>query len=306
MKLQQLKYVIAVADAGSINEAAKQMFVAQPSLSSAIKELEEELGFDIFKRSSKGVSLSREGSEFVSYAKQVMEQVSNLERRFLQDEQETNFLSVSAQHYAFAIEALIGFINEEAPERYDYSIRECRTSEVVDDVKTFRSEIGILMTNNFNEKVMMRYFKDNHIEFIPLTTSKPHVFLSKSHPLAGKEMITMQELEEYPYLCYQQNGNDSVYFSEEIMSNITHYQKIYVDDRASIFNLMRGVNGYTLGSKFNCSQMNGEDIITVPLESDEDMTLGYIKLVHSALSVQAGAYIEQLKKAIARENAKHE
>lgn len=301
MKLQQLKYVIAVADAGSINEAAKKMFVAQPSLSSAIKELEEELDFDIFNRSSKGVTLSREGSEFVSYAKQVMEQVANLERRFLQDEQETSFLSISEQHYAFAIEALVDFIKSDAPGRYDYSIRECRTSEVVDDVKTFKSEIGILMTTNFNRKVMMRYFKDNHIEFIPLTVSKPHVFLANSHPLAGRAMLTVSDLEDYPYLCYQQNVNDSIYFSEEIMSDINPAQKIFVDDRATIFNLMRGVNGYTLGSQFNCRSMNGSDIITIPLDSDEEMTLGYIKLEHSALSVQANAYIERLKEVLKRE-----
>lgn len=302
MKLQQLKYAIAVADAGSINEAAKQLFVAQPSLSSAIKELEEELNFEIFKRSSKGVSLSNEGSEFIAYAKQVMEQVENLERRFLKVDYETNFLSISAQHYAFAIEALIDYIRDEAPERYDYSIRECRTSEVVEDVKTFRSEIGILMTSNFNEKVMMRYFKDNHIEFIPLTTSRPHVFMATSHPLAGRDIIRLEDLEGYPYLCYQQNYNDSVYFSEEIMSGLIHQKRVYVDDRASIFNLMRGVNGVTLGSHFSCSNMNGGDIITVPLDSDETMTLGYIKLLHSTLSAQASEYIEKLKAVIERES----
>ncbi len=302
MKLQQLKYAIAVADAGSINEAAKQLFVAQPSLSSAIKELEEELSFEIFIRSSKGVSLSNEGSEFIAYAKQVMEQVANLERRFLQADHETNFLSISAQHYAFAIEALIDYINDHAPDRYDYSIRECRTSEVVEDVKTFRSEIGILMTSNFNEKVMLRYFKDNHIEFVPLTTSTPHVFLTKKHPLAKKDLIKLSELEEYPYLCYQQNYNDSVYFSEEIMSGLMHMRRIYVDDRASIFNLMRGVDGVTLGSHFNCASMNGDDIMTVPLDSDEVMTLGYIKLMHSTLSVQANDYIEKLKGVIERES----
>ncbi len=303
MKLQQLKYAIAVADAGSINEAAKQLFVAQPSLSSAIKELEEELNFEIFIRSSKGVSLSNEGSEFIAYAKQVMEQVDNLERRFLQVDYETNFLSISAQHYAFAIEALIDYVRDQSLDRYDYSIRECRTSEVVEDVKTFRSEIGILMTSNFNEKVMMRYFKDNHIEFVPLTTSKPHVFLAKSHPLAKEKKIKLTDLEKYPYLCYQQNYNDSVYFSEEIMSGLIHPKRIYVDDRASIFNLMRGIDGVTLGSRFNCASMNGEDIITVPIDSEEVMTLGYIKLIHSTLSVQATEYIEKLKKVIERESS---
>ncbi len=304
MKLQQLRYVIAVADAGSINEAARQLFVAQPSLSASIREVENELGFEIFNRNSRGVTLSREGSEFVSYAKQVTEQMSNLERRFLRDKQETQFLSVSAQHYAFVVQALIEFIKEKEEggnaEKYDFSVRECRTSEVIEDVKTFKSDIGILMTSRFNHNVMMRFFRENHMEFVPVTTSRPHVFLSDRHPLAKKERIGTNDLSGFPYLCYQQNLNDSLYFSEELFSDFPASRRIYVDDRASIFNLMRGLDGFTIGSRFSCKELNGSDIVTIPFEEEEEMTVGYVKLEHAALSDMASDYLKKLSEILTR------
>ncbi|MBQ9179354.1 MAG: LysR family transcriptional regulator [Firmicutes bacterium] len=301
MKLQQLKYVIAVADTRSMNEAAKQLFIAQPSLSGSIKEIEKELGFEIFNRTNRGVEVTKEGAEFISYAKQVMEQVDNLERRFFSPETETSILSVSEQHYAFAVAAMIDFIEEQDMDSYDFSMRECQTSEVIDDVKNLRSEIGILSTNNFNEKVMMRFLKDNRMDYIPLFRSEPCVFLPRSHPLAGAKSLTLDQLKDYPYLCYQQKSTDSLYFSEEIMSTMDHRKRIVVNDRATIFNMLAGLNGYTIGTGMTCTRLNGKAIISVPLELDEQITIGYIKLKNTILSSQAKDYIDKLNKTVLEE-----
>ena len=303
MKLQQLKYVITIADTRSMNEAAKQLFIAQPSLSGAVKEIEKELGFDIFVRKNRGVEITKEGAEFIAYAKQVMEQVDNLERRFFTTETEASILSVSEQHYAFAVAAMIDYINEQDMDSYDFSMRECQTSEVIDDVKNLRSEIGLLSTNNFNSKVMMRFLKDNRMDFIPLFDSEPCVFLPKNHPLAGEKSLKLADLADYPYLCYQQKSTDSLYFSEEIMSKIDHKKRIIVNDRATIFNMLVGLNGYTIGTGMTCTRLNGKAIISLPLEEDEKITIGYIKLKNTVLSKQANDYIEKLYKTVQDEIA---
>lgn len=303
MKLQQLKYVITIADTRSMNEAAKQLFIAQPSLSGAVKEIEKELGFEIFVRTNRGVEITKEGAEFIAYAKQVMEQVDNLERRFFTTETEASILSVSEQHYAFAVAAMIDYINEQDMDSYDFSMRECQTSEVIDDVKNLRSEIGLLSTNNFNSKVMMRFLKDNRMDFIPLFDSEPCVFLPKNHPLAGEKSLKLADLADYPYLCYQQKSTDSLYFSEEIMSKIDHKKRIVVNDRATIFNMLVGLNGYTIGTGMTCTRLNGKAIISLPLEEDEKITIGYIKLKNTVLSKQANDYIEKLYKTVQDEIA---
>lgn len=301
MKLQQLKYVITIADTRSMNEAAKQLFIAQPSLSGAVKEIEKELGFEIFVRTNRGVEITKEGAEFIAYAKQVMEQVDNLERRFFNTETEASILSVSEQHYAFAVAAMIDYINEQNMDAYDFSMRECQTSEVIEDVKNLRSEIGLLSTNNFNSKVMMRFLKDNRMDFIPLFESEPCVFLPKNHPLAGERSLKLEDLAEYPYLCYQQKSTDSLYFSEEIMSKIDHKKRIVVNDRATIFNMLSGLNGYTIGTGMTCTRLNGKTIISLPLDEDEKITIGYIKLKNTVLSKQANDYIEKLYKTVQEE-----
>ena len=295
MKLQQLKYVTAVAETQSMNEAAKKLFVAQPSLSASIRELEKELDFKIFNRSNRGVEITREGAEFIAYAKQVIEQVEILEKKFFENDSNSVMLSISGQHYAFAVKALIDYININYFETFDFSIRECKTAEVIEDVKNFRSEIGLLSTNNFNKRVMNRFFKENRLVFTPLFVSKPHVFMSSKHPLAGKKLIKMDQLEEYPYFCYQQKNTDSLYFSEEILSTVHHRKRVMVDDRATIFNLLSGIDGYTIASGLLCRELNGMDMVSVPLDVEEEVTIGYIKVINSELSPKAREYIKILE-----------
>lgn len=302
MKLQQLKYVNTVAETQSMNEAAKKLFVAQPSLSASIKELEKELKFKIFNRSNRGVEITREGAEFIAYAKHVIEQVEVLEKKFFEKDSHSVVLSVSGQHYAFAVQALIDYINENNFDAFDFSIRECKTIEVIEDVKNFRSGIGLLSTNNFNKKVMNRFFKKNRLTFTPLFTSKPHVFMNDKHPLAKKSILTMEDLESYPYFCYQQKNTDSLYFSEEILSTIEHKKRVKVDDRATIFNLLSGINGYTIASGMLCPELNGKNMVTIPLDVEEEVTIGYIKVTNNNLNHKVREYVKKLEETTGEMN----
>lgn len=298
MTLQQLKYVIEVAGRGSMNEAAKRLFISQPSLSNAIRDLEEEIGIIIFERTNKGISLSKEGAEFLSYARQVVEQAELLENRYLGGKPSPQHFSVSTQHYAFAVNAFVNLVREHGQEEYELALRETKTYEIIQDVKTLRSEIGILYLNDFNAKVMGRLLKDAGLVFNELFTAKPHIFISIHNPLAKQSMVTIDQLQAYPYLSFEQGEYNSFHFSEEILSTLSHPKSIRVNDRATLFNLLIGLNGYTISTGVLSADLNGNEIIPVPLDCDESINVGWICHKDAALSKLALAYVEELKKAI--------
>ena len=220
MTLQQLKYLIAVVNSGSINEAAKKLYISQPTLSKAIKELEREMGITILKRTSTGIVLSPDGAEFLSYARQITEQVELLENKYLDTPYQEQLLSVSTQHYSFSVDAMVKMIEHHGGDKYQFSLRETRTYEIIDDVKNLKSEIGVLYMNTFNEKILTQLLKENHLTFELLFTANPHVFISKTNPLAEKEKVTLEDLEPYPRLSFDQGEHSSFYFSEEILSTL--------------------------------------------------------------------------------------
>lgn len=298
MTLQQLKYIIEIVRCGSISEAAKQLFIAQPSLSSAIRELETELGIEIFNRTPRGISLSADGAEFLSYARQVVEQAELLEKRYLNKKPSRKLCSVSTQHYAFAVNAFVNLIQNSNAEEYEFTLRETRTYEIIEDVKNLRSEIGILYLNDFNEKVLSKLLRENHLAFHPLFTAKPHVFISAFHPLSPKETVTLQELEPFPFLSFEQGEYNSFYFSEEILSTLPRRKNLRVSDRATLFNLLIGLNGYTICSGVLSHDLNGDDIISVPLQTSEIMRIGWITNTRVQLSRFANDYIDELKRLI--------
>ncbi|MFF2482477.1 LysR family transcriptional regulator [Paenibacillus sp. NPDC058071] len=300
MTLQQLKYVIEVANRGSINEAAKRLFISQPTLSNAIKDLEEEMQIAIFERSNKGISLSKEGVEFLSYARQVVEQAELLESRYLNAKPSPQHFSVSTQHYAFAVNAFAHLVKEYGQEEYELSLRETKTYEIIEDVKTMRSEIGILYLNEFNGKVINKLLKSANLQFNSLFTAKPHVFISVHNPLAKQSIVTIEDLQQYPYLSFDQGEYNSFHFSEEILSTLIRKKSIVVTDRATLFNLLIGVNGYTISTGVLSSDLNGNDIIPVPLAIDENINVGWISHRNVALSKLGAAYIEALEQAIGR------
>lgn len=298
MTLQQLKYIIKIVECGSISEAAKQLFISQPSLSNTVKELESELGIEIFYRTAKGISLSVDGREFLSYARQVIEQTELLEQRYLGKKPSKQLCSVSTQHYAFAVNAFVNLLKALDVDEYEFTLRETRTYEIIEDVKNLRSELGIIYLSNFNEKVLIKLLKENHLTFNLLFEAAPHVFISSLHPLAGETKVSLEDLDDYPFLAFEQGEYNSFYFSEEILSTFPRKKTIHVSDRATLFNLLIGLNGYTICTGVLSSDLNGDNIVSVPLETDEIMRVGWIVNEQAHLSAIAMNYIAELKRVI--------
>lgn len=298
MTLQQLRYVVTIVNEGSISEAAKHLFLSQPSLSKAVKELESEVGIEIFNRTSKGITLSSDGKEFLSYARQVVEQAELLEMRYLDKTPSKQLCSVSTQHYVFAVNAFVNLLKEMDSDEYEFTLRETRTYEIIEDVKNFHSEVGILYLNEFNEKVLRKILEENRLVFHPLFRADPHIFISSAHPLANEKSVTIGQLDAYPFLAFEQGDYNSFYFSEEILSTVPRKKVIHVSDRATLFNLLMGLNGYTICTGVLNGDLNGGDIISVPIETQEDMTVGWIENPRMHLGRFARAYIEELKRLI--------
>ena len=298
MTLQQLKYVVTVAETGTITEAAGKLYISQPSLTNAIHELEREMQIVIFNRTNKGISLSKEGDIFLGYARQVLEQAEILEDKYKGEGSGKKQFCVSTQHYSFAVNAFVDLIKKYGQEEYDFSLRETQTYEIIEDVAKMRSEIGILFLNDFNEKVITKILKSNELEFHELFVAKPHVFISRRHPLADHQIITNEELESYPYLSFEQSEHNSFYFSEEIFSVSERKKNIRVRDRATLFNLLIGLNGYTVCSGVIDKKLNGKDIIAVPLADESDMRIGYITHRKGMLSRLGTTYLDALSKYI--------
>lgn len=298
MTLQQLKYVIEIVHCGSINEAAKRLFLSQPSLSKAVKELEAELGIAIFVRTSRGITLSTDGAEFLGYARQVVEQAELLEGRYLNAKPARQLFSVSTQHYAFAVNAFVDTIKKHGADEYQFTLRETRTYEIIEDVKNLRSEIGILYVSSFNEKVINQLLKDHGLLFEALFEAKPHVFVSVQNPLAKQSSVTLEELEAYPRLSFEQGEFNSFYYAEELFSTLPHQKSIQVSDRATLFNLLIGLNGYTISTGILSEDLNGTDIVPVPLQAEETMTVGWIAHEKIQLSRVAQLYLKELQSII--------
>ena len=298
MTLQQLRYVIEVAKTGSMNVAAKQLFVSQPSLSMAIRELENDVHISIFERTTKGVVITAEGEEFLGYARQIINQVELLEDKYIEAGRIKKKFGVSAQHYSFAVKAFVEMVKGFDMDKYEFAIREARTHDVIHDVVTGKSEIGILYTNDFNEKVLNKIFKDNQLEFVHLFTCEGYAYLWKNHPLAGKKVIALEELQEYPCLSFEQGDNNSFYFAEEILSTYDFKKTIKSNDRATNLNLMVGLNAFTLCSGIICEELNGSDYIAVKLAEEVTMDIGYIKRAHMNMSEIGELYIDEIKKYV--------
>ena len=296
MTLQQLKYIITVAETGTITEAANRLYITQPSLTNAIHELEKEMHIVIFNRTNKGITLSREGEDFLGYARQVLEQAAILEDKYKNGDGGKKQFCVSTQHYSFAVNAFVDLIKEYGQDAYDFSLRETQTYEIIEDVARMRSEIGILFLNDFNEAVLQKLLKSQDLEFHLLFVAKPHVFISRRHPLASKEVITNEELQQYPYLSFEQGEHNSFYFSEEIFSAFERKKNIRVRDRATLFNLLIGLNGYTVCSGVIDRKLNGKDIFAVPLADESEMRIGYITHRKGRLSRLGSSYLEALKR----------
>ncbi|MGT2744438.1 LysR family transcriptional regulator [Streptococcus phocae subsp. phocae] len=299
MRIQQLQYLIKIVECGSMNEAAKQLFITQPSLSNAVKDLEKEMGITIFNRNPKGITLTKDGVEFLSYARQIIEQTSLLEDRYKNNNASRELFSVSSQHYAFVVNAFVSLLKRTDMTQYELFLRETRTWEIIDDVKNFRSEIGVLFINDYNRDVLTKLFEDSHLTATTLFKTHPHIFVSKSNPLASKEKLSLEDLIDFPYLSYDQGIHNSFYFSEEMISHIPHHKSIVVSDRATLFNLMIGLDGYTVASGVLNSNLNGDHIVSIPLDVPDEIEIVYLKHDKANLSKMGERFIKYLGEEIA-------
>lgn len=298
MKLQQLRYVVKVAECGSITEASRRLFVSQPSVTASIRDLENEMGVHIFERTNKGVIVSEEGETFLGYARQVLDQADLLEGKYKGTSEQVPHFSVSCQHYSFAVNAFVDVIREFDAARYDFTLREEQTHEIIEDVAHMKSELGILYLSEHNREVIERMLAANELVFEGLFCATPHVFVCSDHPLAGRSSVTLGDLEDYPFLSYEQGSYNSFYYSEELTSTFERRKNIRVRDRATLFNLAMGLNGYTVCSGVISHELNGPGIISIPLDVDEYMEIGIITRKNTTLTRYGQAYIDVIRQHI--------
>ena len=298
MKLQQLRYVVKVAECGSITEASRRLCVSQPSITASIRDLENEMGVHIFERTNKGVIVSEEGETFLGYARQVLDLADLLEGKYKGTSEQVPHFSVSCQHYSFAVNAFVDVIREFDAARYDFTLREEQTHEIIEDVAHMKSELGILYLSEPNREVIERMLAANELVFEGLFCATPHVFVCADHPLADHASVTLEDLEDYPFLSYEQGSYNSFYYSEELTSTFERRKNIRVRDRATLFNLAMGLNGYTVCSGVISHELNGPGIISIPLDVDEYMEIGIITRKNTTLTRYGQAYIEAIRQHI--------
>ena len=302
MTIQQLNYVITISEKGSLNKAAEVLYVTQPSLTSAVRELEKELGITLFNRGGKGVTLTNDGAEFIQYARQVVTQYDRLLEKYGKGGNLRKKFGISCQHYSFAVKSFVEMVKKFDTDEYEFAIRESKTRDVIEDVTMGKSEVGILYLSDFNRKAIGKFLKSNQLEFHPLIKCEPYVYLWKGHPLAGQKSIRLEELRDYPCLSFEQGPSGAFYFAEEILSTYDYIRTIKATDRATMLNLMVGLNGYTLCSGIICEELNGSDYVAVAFEDEEEevaagrMEIGYIVKENMILSQMAEKYIAELKR----------
>ncbi len=306
MTLIQLRYLIAIAETGSLNKAAEQLYVSQPSLTSAVKELEKELGITLLHRSGRGVSLTNDGAEFLLYAKQIYGQYETVLEKYGKGDARKKKFGVSTQHYSFAVKAFVDMAKEFDMSEYEFAIRETKTAEVIRDVSQMKSEIGILYLSELNRKPMEKLLRTANLTFHPLIECRAYVYLWKNHPLAGCSQICFEQLKNYPCLSFEQGDNSAFYLAEEILSTNEYPRTIRANDRATMLNLMVGLNGYTLCSGIICEELNGSEYAAIPFQEDESnrnstMEIGYVTRENTILSGVGERYVEKLKSCLPAE-----
>ena len=297
MTILQLKYVIAVASSTSMREAANRLIITQPALSLAINDLEEELGIVLFNRTNRGISLTNEGEEFLIYAKQAVSQFELIEDKYEKNSDGRRQFSVSLQHYVFAIHAFVNTIKKFDSEEYNYSIHETRTDEVLNDVKTLKSEIGIISYSSSNEKIIRKLLKEYQLKFVPIMTKNTYVYVWKKHPLADREELSLADLEGYPCVSFDQSSDNNLYLSEEALSNYDFKKIIKSTDRATSAELMVALNGYSIGTGIMIESFSLKSgFNTIKLKEEDPLTIGYIVKENHSLSEIGETYVEELAK----------
>lgn len=300
MTLLQLRYAVKIAEAGSMNEASHQLYVSQPTLSSAVGDLEKELGITIFTRTTQGISLTPDGAKFLMYARQVLDQAQVLENRFTKTAHREQITTVSTQHYIFTVEAFARLVKELGPRLgdYEFTLRETRTRDILDQVAQLRSEISILFLSDYNREVLGGLIRTRRLEFHPVFRVRPHVFLSRANPLSRRKSLTLADLANLPFLRYEQGGSGSLFFAEEPVWPEHAKSLITVADRGTMLNLISAVNGFTVSTGVINDDPRTGSIVAVPLETPVSMVVGWISSKRARLSPGAIAYVRALRRVV--------
>ena len=295
MNINQLRYALVVAASGSMREAATKLYVSQPALSTSIRELEEELGILIFERNNKGISITAEGNEFLTYAKKAVSQYELLEDKYLGSSRNTEAFSVSTQHYNFAIRSFTNILKRFEPERYVFSIHETKTRKVLEHVRDLKSEVGIVSYSGANETIIKKLIKEYMLEFVPLMRRETYVYVWKNHEFAKRKEISIEELSGYPCISFDQSDNSSFYLNEEAMADYDFEKLIKSDDRATTMELIAELGGYAVGSGMladDAAILRG--MVSIKLKEEDTLVIGYITRKGSILSKYGRAYVEEL------------
>ena len=296
MTFQQLKYVAAIARYGSLSLAARHLFISQPSLTTALRDLEQEIQKTLFIRTSRGMQITLEGSEFLGYAKQVMQQMQIMEDHYRQREDSRKYFSVSTQHYTFTAQAFVELVKEYGGDDYEFSLLEERTSKIIENVKNLKSEIGVLYLSHFNETVIRKILKEENLEFQPLFTVRPHVFLARRHPLAEKSLVQVADLADFPCVTFDQGDENSFYFTEELFSERSLPKHLLVTDRAAVVDFLIHLEAYTIATGVLPSYLHGQDIVARPLATEERMTVGAVQRGDRITSAPGQTFLAALEK----------
>ena len=300
LTIQQLRYAVGIANTGSFNKAAEALFISQPSLTMAVQDLEKQIGITIFNRSNRGVTLTPEGEEFIARANELLNHFKSVVARYDEESQKKKRFAVSTQHYSFAVKSFTNMVKKFNIDDYDFALRETKTKEVIDDVTSLRSEIGIIYLSDFNRKYLTYLLKEHDLVFQKLVVCNAYAYMWKNNPLASKPYVTLEDLSQYPCLSFEQGESGNYYFAEEILSTNEYHRTIKANDRATMLNFMVDLNGYTLCSGIISEEINGSDYVAVPFkdekgESDRQMEIGYITKKNFMLSTICRIYIRELE-----------
>ena len=300
LTIQQLRYAVGIANTGSFNKAAEALFISQPSLTMAVQDLEKQIGITVFNRSNRGVTLTPEGEEFIARANELLNHFKSVVARYDEESQKKKRFAVSTQHYSFAVKSFTNMVKKFNIDDYDFALRETKTKEVIDDVTSLRSEIGIIYLSDFNRKYLTYLLKENDLVFQKLVICNAYAYMWKNNPLASKPYVTLEDLSQYPCLSFEQGESGNYYFAEEILSTNEYHRTIKANDRATMLNFMVDLNGYTLCSGIISEEINGSDYVAVPFkddkgECDRQMEIGYIVKKNFMLSTICRIYIREME-----------
>lgn len=302
MTFQQLTYVVEISKCGSINKAAHKLFLSQSGISTAVRELEDELGIQFFVRSNRGVEFTPEGKEFLGYAISLLNQKQRIEKLYGDSRHSsapTRF-AVSTQRYPFTEDAFLRMLEETTENRYSFSIKEDGMEAVIDDVYDHRADVGVIFLTELTEKIICRLLSTRNLEFHPVAEVPPCIYVRRDHPLTRLSAVTEEELSGYPYVAFDHDQGVAADFSEEyqLVSNRKPDRCINVNSRSTMMNVLAHTDAFTTGSGLLVERCSPDSVVTIPLADKDKIRLGWIVPQGAKISPQTEKFVGFLKRSV--------